>query len=163
MGTPHTAYGELVNKEFAKNTAIEIVKKARLSEDNIEFITQILVARHNRGMKEFYSASKEDVISTFKSFNLERPAPNAAYRIVLLKVINKSEAEWFRQHDHYVEQLNVEHPHESAPKVRLDLPKVQTSKTENIFDKVDSFAKFLKEDTDALNYWSTRYEPFLPR
>ena len=160
MGTSHTANGELVNKEFAKNTAIEIVKKARLSEDNIEFITQILVARHNRGMREFYSASKEDVISTFKSFNLERPAPNTPYRVVLLGVIDKSEAEWFREHDYYVDQLNVEHPHESAPKVRLDLPKVQT---ENIFDKVDSFAQFLKEDTNALNYWSTRYEPFLPR
>tara|TARA_B100001248_G_C27256241_1_gene396233 strand:+ start:149 stop:646 length:498 start_codon:yes stop_codon:yes gene_type:complete len=154
-----------INKEFSKNTALEIIKKAQLSEEpgNIEFVTQLLIGRCNRGMREIFHAKKEIVIGTFKSFNLPRRAKNTPYRVILLDVINKQESEWLRENDYYIDQLNASHPHEKAPKVKLELPKVETTKVENIFDKVDSFAQFLKENNDARNYWGSRYEPFLSR
>ena len=151
-----------VNKDFAKDTALEIIKTAQLSSTlgNIQLITQLLIARSNRGMREIFSVDKDSVISDFKNLNIDRPATNACYRVCLLKVIGKSESEWLREHEYYIDQLNVEYPHEKAPKVKLEIPPAP-SLSDNIFDRVDSFAQFLKDNSDARDYWGRRYESFL--
>ena len=151
-----------INKDFARDTALEIIKTANLSKDSstIQFITQLLIARCNRDMRKFFNANKDDVISNFKGLNIKRRSINACYRVCLLDVLNKSENEWLREHDYYIDQLNAEHPHEKAPKVTLEIP-APTAVSNNIFDRVDSFAQFLKENNDARDYWGRRYESFL--
>lgn len=154
-----------INKDFARDTALEIIKTAKFPEDSstIQFITQLLIARCNRGMRDYFQVSRDNVISNFKyKFpNVYRRASNTCYRVILLDVINKSEEEWTREHDYYIDQLNAEHPHEKAPKVKLEIS-TPSDVSNNIFDKVDSFAQFLKENNDARDYWGRRYESFLP-
>jgi hypothetical protein len=154
-----------INKDFARDTALEIIKTAKFPEDSstIQFITQLLIARCNRGMRDYFNVSRDNVISNFKyKFpNVPRRASNTCYRVILLDVINKTESEWLREHDYYVDQLNIEHPHEKAPKVKLEIPSVSPTLSDNIFDRVDSFAQFLKENNDARDYWGRRYESFL--
>jgi len=156
---PHTP----INKDFAKDTALEVIQTAQLSESsgNIQFVTQLLIARSNRGMREIFCVDKDRVISDFKILNIDRPSKNACYRVCLLKLLEKTESEWLREHDYYVDQLNIEHPHEKAPKVKLEISPVSPTLSDSIFDRVDSFAQFLKDNSDARDYWGRRYESFL--